>query len=198
MNEPQPTTRAAPAPTLRTHYLALLTPLILTHALQSAGGLLDGFWLGRMLGVRGIATAASFFPVFFLLLSLIIGLGAGVKVLAGQSWGARDAARVRRVGAAAFGASLGVGRAVAAARASSPPCAVKASGGPPDVLPVPASVMRLADERLQALPEATRRSITRTSSTGIGPCSMRSDIEVPDTNSITMQGRPMVGSTVNT
>ena len=47
-------------------------------------------------------------------------------------------------------------------------------------------------------PEATRRSITRTSSTGIGPCSMRSDIEVPETNSITMQGRPMVGSTVNT
>ena len=45
MNEAETTTRAGPAPTLRTHYLALLTPLILTHALQSAGGLLDGFWL---------------------------------------------------------------------------------------------------------------------------------------------------------
>ena len=73
MNPPKTNSRAGSAPTLRTHYLALLTPLVLTHALQSAGGLLDGFWLGRLLGVRGIATAASFFPVFFLLLSLNIG-----------------------------------------------------------------------------------------------------------------------------
>jgi Na+-driven multidrug efflux pump len=57
MNERETTTPAGTAPTLRTHYLALLTPLILTHALQSAGGLIDGFWLGRLLGVRGIATA---------------------------------------------------------------------------------------------------------------------------------------------
>ena len=107
MSPPETNPRAGPAPTLRTHYLALLTPLVLTHALQSAGGLLDGFWLGRLLGVRGIATAASFFPVFFLLLSLIIGLGAGATILAGQAWGARDplcacdvagnALRVRRV-----------------------------------------------------------------------------------------------------
>ena len=94
MNTRETTPPAGPAPTLRTHYLVLLTPLVLTHALQSAGGLLDGFWLGRLLGVQGIATAASFFPVFFLLLSLIIGLGAGATVLAGQAWGARDAARV--------------------------------------------------------------------------------------------------------
>jgi hypothetical protein len=40
MNEPETTPPAGPAPTLRTHYLALLTPLVLTHALQSAGGLL--------------------------------------------------------------------------------------------------------------------------------------------------------------
>ena len=92
MNPPDTTTRAESPPTLRTHYLALLTPLVLTHVLQSAGGMLDGFWLGHLLGVRGIATAASFFPVFFVLLSLIIGLGAGATILAGQAWGARDAA----------------------------------------------------------------------------------------------------------
>lgn len=77
MNEPETLTRAGPVATLRTHCLALPTPLILTHALQSEGGLLDSFWLARLLGVRGIATTASFFPVFFLLLSLIIGPGAG-------------------------------------------------------------------------------------------------------------------------
>ena len=34
MNQPETKTPAGPAPTLRTHYLALLTPLVLTHALQ--------------------------------------------------------------------------------------------------------------------------------------------------------------------
>ena len=135
MNEPETTARAAPAPTLRTHYLALLTPLILTHALQSAGGLLDGFWLGRLLGVHGIATAASFFPVFFVLLSLIIGLGAGATVLAGQAWGAREAAQVRRVGATAFVAGLGVGLVVAVAGAWGAPWLMQALGTPPDILP---------------------------------------------------------------
>ena len=135
MNQPPTTSNAAPTPTLRTHYLSLLTPLILTHALQSAGGLIDGFWLGQLLGVRGIATAASFFPVFFLLLSLIIGLGAGATVLAGQAWGARDAAQVRRVAATAVAASLGVGLAVAVAGAWSAPWLMKALGTPPDILP---------------------------------------------------------------
>jgi len=54
VNAPDMTPPARPATTLCAHYLALLTPLILTHALQSAGGLLDGFWLGRLLGVHGL------------------------------------------------------------------------------------------------------------------------------------------------
>ena len=62
MNERETTTPAGPVSALRTHHLALLTPLILTHALQSAGRLLDAFWLGRLPGVRGIATATLFFP----------------------------------------------------------------------------------------------------------------------------------------
>jgi putative MATE family efflux protein len=149
MNEPETTTRAGPAPTLRTHYLALLTPLVLTHALQSAGGLLDGFWLGRLLGVPGIATAASFFPVFFLLLSLIIGLGAGATILAGQAWGARDAAQVRRVGVTAFVAALGVGLAVAVAGAWSAPWLMQALGTPPDILP---DAIRYARAMLLVMP----------------------------------------------
>lgn len=129
---PPPT---APAPTLHARYLALLAPLILTHAMQSAGGLLDGFWLGRLLGVRGIATAASFFPVFFLLLSLIIGLGAGATVLAGQAMGAGDATQLRRVAATAWAAALGVGLAVALAGAWCAPWLMQALGTPPDILP---------------------------------------------------------------
>jgi len=149
MNEREATPPARPAPTLRTHYLALLTPLILTHALQSAGGLLDGFWLGRLLGVRGIATAASFFPVFFLLLSLIIGLGAGATILAGQAWGAGDAAQVRRVAATAFVAALGIGLVVAVTGALAAPWLMQALGTPPDILP---DAIRYARAMLLVMP----------------------------------------------
>ncbi|MDO9406597.1 MAG: MATE family efflux transporter [Polaromonas sp.] len=70
----------------------------------------------------------------FLLLSLIIGLGAGATILAGQAWGARDAAQVRRVGATAFVAALGIGMVVAVAGAFSAPWLMQALGTPPDIL----------------------------------------------------------------
>ena len=117
-------------PTLRTHYHALLT-----HVLQSAGGMLAGFWLGHLLGVRGIATAASFFPVFFLLLSLIIGMDSGATIPAGQAWSALDAAQVRQVAATTFVAALGVGLAVALAGAWSAPWLMQTLGTPPDISP---------------------------------------------------------------
>ena len=149
MNQPETKTPAASVSTLRTHYLVLLTPLVLTHVVQSAGGMLDGYWLGHLLGVRGIATAASFFPVFFLLLSLIIGMGAGATILAGQAWGARDAAQVRRVAATAFLAALGVGLAVALAGAWFAPWLMQALGTPPDILP---DAIRYARAMLLVMP----------------------------------------------
>jgi len=135
MNASDAPPSTAPVPTLRARYLALLAPLILTHAMQSAGGLLDAFWLGRLLGVHGIATAASFFPVFFLLLSLIIGLGAGATILAGQAMGARDATQLRRVSATAWSAALGVGLVVAMVGAWCAPWLMRALGTPQDILP---------------------------------------------------------------
>lgn len=149
MNAPDMTPLARPAPTMLAHYLALLMSLILTHALQSAAGLIDGFWLGRLSGVRGIATAASFFPVFFLLLSLIIGLGAGATILAAQAHGARDAAQVRRVGATAFAAALGVGLAVAVSGVWSAPWLMQALGTPVDILP---AAVRYARAMLLVMP----------------------------------------------
>jgi hypothetical protein len=98
MNQPEAKNYAESTPRPLTHYLALLTPLVQTHALQSAGGLLDALWLGRLLGVGGIATTTSFFPV----LPLIVGLGAGATILAGQALGARDACERLDAGVGAF------------------------------------------------------------------------------------------------
>lgn len=129
---------ASPPPTsprpLLAPYLQLLVPLLLTHVLQSAGGLLDGMWIGRLLGVRGLAAVSTFFPVFFVILSIIIGMSAAVSVLVGQAWGARDLVRVRRVASTALWVALGIGVAVSLFGAAGTRWLLVALGTPDDVL----------------------------------------------------------------
>lgn len=93
-------------------YLQLLIPLILAHVLQSAGGLIDGVWIGHLIGIQGIAVVSAFFPVFFVILSVIIGMSAAVSVLVGRAWGARDFGRVRCIASTAVCVALGLGLVV--------------------------------------------------------------------------------------
>lgn len=90
-------------------YLQLLVPLILAHVLQSVGGLIDGLWIAHLRGLQGIATVSAFFPAFFVILSIIIGMSAAVSVLVGKAWGAADFKAVRRIAATAIGIALGAG-----------------------------------------------------------------------------------------
>lgn len=100
MNSPvDPTPPVAP-PLWRT-YLALLLPMLLTNALQLAAGTLDNLFLGHLLGTQAVAVAAAFFPVFFLLLALVMGLATGAMVLIGQAWGAGRPQQVRAVAGSA-------------------------------------------------------------------------------------------------
>jgi len=100
MNSPvHPTPLVAP-PLWRT-YLALLLPMLLTNALQLAAGTLDNIYLGHLLGTQAVAVAAAFFPVFFLLLALVMGLATGAMVLIGHAWGAGRPQQVRVVAGSA-------------------------------------------------------------------------------------------------
>ncbi|WP_323118343.1 MATE family efflux transporter [Burkholderia alba] len=93
-------------------YLAILAPMMLTNILQSASGTLDGIYLGQMLGIDAIAAVSAFFPVFFLLLAIVIGLSSGATVLIGQAWGAGDRATVRAIAGTALALMLCAGVAV--------------------------------------------------------------------------------------
>lgn len=95
-------------------YLQLLLPLLLAHVLQSLGGLIDGLWIAHLVGIAGVATVSSFFPVFFVILSIIIGMSAAVSVLVGKAWGASDFRAVRRTGWTALCVAFGAGLVVAA------------------------------------------------------------------------------------
>ncbi|MBA0448641.1 MATE family efflux transporter [Stenotrophomonas maltophilia] len=105
MSLPEHATPPAAPPLSRT-YLALLLPMLLTNALQLAAGTLDNVYLGHLLGTQAVAAAAAFFPVFFLLMALVLGLATGAMVLIGQAWGARQPQRARAVAGCAVALAL--------------------------------------------------------------------------------------------
>ncbi len=74
-----------------------LIPLILSNALQSVGQLFGMVIVGRWLGVNTLAAISAFFPLFFLLVSFIIGIGSGSAILIGQAYGARNEERLKAI-----------------------------------------------------------------------------------------------------
>ncbi|CEH30721.1 MATE efflux family protein [Aneurinibacillus migulanus] len=74
-----------------------LIPLMLSNALQSISGTVSSIMLGRFIGVNALAAVSAFFPVFFFLISFVIGLGSASSVLIGQAYGAQNYERVRAV-----------------------------------------------------------------------------------------------------
>nr|WP_164083281.1 MATE family efflux transporter [Stenotrophomonas pavanii] len=133
MNAPvHPTPPAAP-PLWRT-YLALLLPMLLTNALQLAAGTLDNIYLGHLLGPQAVAAAAAFFPVFFLLLALVMGLATGAMVLIGQAWGAHRPQQARAVAGSAVALILLLSVLVMAVGGGVAPRLLTALGTPAPIL----------------------------------------------------------------
>jgi putative MATE family efflux protein len=77
--------------------LLFLIPLMISNALQSIGQLVGSILLGRWIGVEALAAVSAFFPIFFLLLSFVIGIGSGSSILIGQAYGAQDEERIKAI-----------------------------------------------------------------------------------------------------
>lgn len=77
--------------------MLFLVPQTIGVALQLVSNTVTIAYLGRLIGARALAAASTFFPIFFLLTSFLLGLFSGGLVLVGQAHGAGDVARVRAV-----------------------------------------------------------------------------------------------------
>ncbi|VVD60858.1 Multidrug export protein MepA [Pandoraea morbifera] len=106
-----PPLASPPRPLWRT-WLLIALPMMMTNALQSLAGTVDGVYLGHLIGTDAIAAVSAFFPVFFFLLAIVIGLSAGATVMIGQAWGARDVVRARNIASTALMMMLAAGVAV--------------------------------------------------------------------------------------
>jgi putative MATE family efflux protein len=95
--------------------LLFLVPQTVGVALQLISNTVTIAYLGRLIGASALAAASTFFPIFFLLTSFLLGLFSGGVVLVGQAHGTGDTARVRTVVGTTLciGGALGVAVAIA-------------------------------------------------------------------------------------
>jgi putative MATE family efflux protein len=77
--------------------LLFLVPQTIGIILQLISGTITTVYFGRLIGAPALAAASTFFPIFFLLISFLLGLFSGGVVLIGQTHGAGDTAGVRAV-----------------------------------------------------------------------------------------------------
>jgi putative MATE family efflux protein len=92
---------------------------------------------------------SSFFPVMFVFIAFVLGLGAGASVLIGQAWGARDAAKAKAIAGTALSVGILLGLAVAVFGGAFTTPLLSFLGTPPDVL---ADSTRYARIMLIAMP----------------------------------------------
>lgn len=85
------------SPPLWKRFLVFLVPMMLSNILQSLFGTMNSIYLGQMIGVDALAAVSAFFPVMFLLISFVMGLGSGAAILIGQAWGAGEPQKVKAV-----------------------------------------------------------------------------------------------------
>jgi putative MATE family efflux protein len=113
--------------------LVFLVPLMLSNILQSASGTIGSIYLGRLIGVRALAAASSFFPIIFFMIAFFIGIASASSVLIGQAYGARDEERLKAVAGTTLTLSIGSGALVAIASIWFLPPLLHLIGTPADV-----------------------------------------------------------------
>jgi putative MATE family efflux protein len=87
--------------------------MVLGNVLQAAQGTFNAVFIGQMLGTKALAAVSAVFPIVFLFVALVIGVGAGASVLIGQAWGARETHKVKIIEGTALALGLLIGAAVA-------------------------------------------------------------------------------------
>ncbi len=109
--------------------------MIISNMLQALSGTANNIYLGQMLGVGAMASVSAFFPVFFFLISFMIGLGSGAAVLIGQAWGANELERVKAITGTTLMVGLLSGVTVAVFGGAFTETMLRALGTPLDILP---------------------------------------------------------------
>ncbi|AFC30168.1 multi anti extrusion protein MatE [Paenibacillus mucilaginosus 3016] len=77
--------------------LLFALPVLMGNVLQSLNGTINSIWVGNYLGESAFAATSNANNIMFFLLSLVFGIGMASTILIGQSVGAGDEAKAKRV-----------------------------------------------------------------------------------------------------
>ena len=80
----------------RTMFLFAL-PVLGTSVVQTANASINAYWVGNLIGERGIAATTNANNILFLLLAAVFGVGLAATILVGQAMGRRDLAQAKQV-----------------------------------------------------------------------------------------------------
>lgn len=78
------------------HIFRFALPMLIGNIFQQLYNVVDSIIVGRYLGEKALAAVGASFPIIFMVIALIIGIGIGSSVVISQYFGARDYDKVKR------------------------------------------------------------------------------------------------------
>lgn len=78
------------------HIFRFALPMLIGNIFQQLYNVVDSIIVGRYLGDKALAAVGASFPIIFMVIALIIGIGIGSSVVISQYFGAKDFDRVKR------------------------------------------------------------------------------------------------------
>lgn len=76
--------------------LAFALPMVLGNIFQQLYSIADSVIVGRFIGREALAAVGASFPIIYVLIAMVIGVGSGATVVISQYFGAKDNERVKR------------------------------------------------------------------------------------------------------
>ncbi len=75
--------------------LYLLIPLLLTNLLNSIYNIVDGIWVGNLVGEAGVSAITNSFPIITIIRSIGYGVFTAVSILVAQYYGAKKFEKIK-------------------------------------------------------------------------------------------------------
>lgn len=75
----------------------LLIPLVLTNLLNSIYNIVDGIWIGNLIGENGVSAITNCYPLTLIVTSISTGLAIATSVLISQYYGAKEEEKLKSV-----------------------------------------------------------------------------------------------------
>ena len=75
----------------------LFIPILLTNLLNSIYNIVDGIWIGNLIGENGVSVITNSFPITLIISSISIGLSTAISVSVAQYYGAKNEEKIKQI-----------------------------------------------------------------------------------------------------